>query len=147
MTKHLPRIDYATHPAYGGMFEPHPMLAARALQLLEPLIQEAREIEADKQARFGYRYGHGSSVGEALIRDGVTAVQLGGSGLAPIQQHSGVIFETIRSRLEATRAEGDRVKYKTCLERIGPETHPDLWAGVVRAMKDCGALEVTAAPK
>jgi len=144
-TPRLPTIDYATHPAYGGMFEPLPSLGQRALEVLEPLIEEARAIEADRQARFGYRRGHSESVGEALVRDGVATVQLARNNLDPIEQGSREAFEQIARRLEETRAEGARIQYKTCLQGVGPETHPDLWASVTRAMQDCGALDVTAA--
>ncbi len=143
-TRRLPKIDYAAHPAYGGMFEPHPDFGREALAELQPLIQEAREIEADKRARFGYRHGHSEPVGEALVGDGVAAVQLDRAALDPIGQGSEAVFAAIGRRLDETRAAGDRVKYSTALEGVGSGTHPELWAAVERAMLASGALEVTA---
>ena len=145
MSAHLPRIDYAAHPAYGGMLAPHPDLGREAMTALEPLIEEARQIEADRQARFGYRHGFAEAVGETLVRDGVATVQLSKARLDPIQQGSGPAFAAILRRVEETRAGGERVKYTTALEKVGSETHPELWAAVERAMRDCGALAVTAA--
>ena len=144
-TRHLPRIDYAGHPAYGGMLEPHPDLGREALQELEPLIAEMREVEADRQARFGYRHGHGEAIGAALVRDGVAPVQLSRTSLDPIVQGSGPTFAAIAERLEQTRAAGERVKYSRALEGVSAASHPELWTAVERAMADSGALQITAA--
>jgi len=141
----LPHIDYTAHPAYGGMLEPHPALARRALEVLEPLIEEARAIEREKQTKFGYRHGHAEAVGEALVRDGGATVQLGAATLAPIEQAAAPVLGSIARRLEETRAAGERIKYKTAHEGVSPESHPELWAAIERAMRDSGALEVTAA--
>ena len=141
----LPRIDYAAHPAYGGMFEPHPDLGRRALDVLEPLIEEARAIEADKLARFGYRHGFSESVGEALVRDGFAALQLSGTGIDRIERAAQPVAESIARRLQETRAAGERIQYKTAHQGVTPEGQPELWAAAVQAMRDCGALEVTAA--
>jgi hypothetical protein len=144
-SRHLPRIDYASHPAYGGMLEPHPDLGREALQELEPLIEEMRQVEADRRERFGYRHGHGEAIGEALVRDGVAPVQLSRANLDPIVEGSGGAFAAIARRLDETRAAGERVKYSRALEGVSAESHPELWAAVERAMKDSGALQVTAA--
>ena len=141
----LPRIDYAAHPAYGGMLEPHPSLGARALAVLEPLIEEARAIERDKQARFGYRHGHAEAVGEALVSDGVAKIQLAPSELAPIEREAAPVLAAIARTLEETRNAGERIQYKTAHHGIGRESHPDLWAAIERAMQASGALDITAA--
>jgi hypothetical protein len=141
----LPRIDYAAHPAYGGMLEPSEPLGRRALEVLQPLIDEMRAVEEEKQARFGYRFGHSEAVGEALVRDGVIPVQLSAAVLDPIEREAGPVFGAISSRLAETRAAGDRIQYKTAHTPLGAETHPELMAAIEQAMRESGALEVTAA--
>ena len=141
----LPKIDYAAHPAYGGMLEPTPALGRRALAVLEPLIAEMQTIERQKQARFGYRHGHAEPVGEALVRDGATTIQLTGAVLAPIEQAAAPVIGVVSRRLQETRASGERIKYKTAHEGISAESHPEFWAAIWRAMQDAGALAITAA--
>ncbi len=141
----LPKIDYAAHPAYGGMLEPHPSFGRLALQVLAPLIDEMRMIEQQKQERFGYRHGYTEQVGETLVREGVTTVQLEDSALAPIEQAALPVFRLISRRLEETRVSGERIKYSTAHQSVGAESHPELWAAIERAMQGHGALGVTAA--
>ena len=64
MTAELPRIDYLSHPAYGGLFAPDPAAGAQALAVLEPLIAEMAEVEAQRVDRFGYDYGAVNRQGE-----------------------------------------------------------------------------------
>jgi len=145
MAGQLPRIDYTAHPAYGGMLEPNPALGRRALEVLEPLVEEARAIEREKQERFGYRFGHSEATGETLVRDGVAPVQLSAAALGPIEQAAAPVLGAIARRLDETRAAGERIQYKTAHEGVGSATHPELWAAIERAMRDSGALEITAA--
>ena len=144
MNGRLPRIDYASHPAYGGMLEPLPALGRRALESLQPLIDEMRAVEADKQARFGYRFGRSEATGGALVRDGYASLQLTPAAFEPIERAAAPVTQTIAARLAETRAAGERIKYSTAHAQIGPLTHPELWAGIQRAMRDSGALEITA---
>ena len=141
----LPKIDYAAHPAYGGMLEPLASLGQRALKVLEPLIAEAREIEQEKRERFGFRHGSAESVGEALVRDGAATVQLTSSQLEPIERSAAPLLESIARRLDETRAAGERIQYKTAHQGVAADSHPEFWAAVERAMRDCGALDLTAA--
>ena len=145
MTGQIPRIDYAAHPAYGGMLEPTAALGKRALEVLEPLVEEARAIEREKQERFGYRHGAAEAVGERLVREGVAPIQLSAASLGPIEQAAAPVLNAISHRLAETRAAGERVQYKTAHEGVGAATHPELWGAIERAMKDSGALDITAA--
>jgi hypothetical protein len=141
----LPSIDYAAHPAYGGMFEPLPSLGQRALEVLAPLIEEARAVEEDKRARFGYRHGHAEAVGEALVRDGMATVQLTAPDIDRIEARARPLIGAISRRLAETRSAGERIQYKTAHEGVGAETHPELWDAIGQAMRESGALEITAA--
>ena len=141
----LPKIDYAAHPAYGGMLEPLPSLGQRALNVLEPLIAEAREIEQEKRERFGFRHGFAESVGETLVRDGVATVQLTPSQLGPIEQAASAVLASVARALDEARAAGERIKYKTTHQAVAADSHPEFWSAVERAMRDCGALDITAA--
>ena len=145
MTAQLPRIDYAAHPAYGGMLEPSAALGRRALEVLEPLVEEARAIEREKQERFGYRHGSAEAIGERLVREGVAPVQLSPGTLGPIEQAAAPVLGAISRRLDETRAAGERIQYKTAHEAVGATTHPELWTAVEQAMRESGALEITAA--
>src|SRR5665213_1212345 len=84
MSPALPAIDYASHPASGAMFQPDEALAAEALGILQPLIDEMAEVEADRNRRFGYRYGHASAVGEELAKRAISHLQLTGKTFAPL---------------------------------------------------------------
>ena len=141
----LPKIDYAAHPAYGGMLEPLASLGQRALKVLEPLIAEAREIEQEKRERFGFRHGFAESVGEALVSDGAASIQLTPSQLEPVERAAGPVLASIARTLDETRAAGERVKYKTAHQGVAADTHPELWSAVERAMRESGALDITAA--
>ena len=141
----LPRIDYAAHPAYGGMLEPHPSLGQRALTVLEPLIEEMRAVEQEKQARFGYRFGFSDPVGESLVRDGKAIVQLSAAELGPIEREAAPVLASISRALDETRAAGERIQYKTTHQSIARDSHPELWAAIEHAMRECGALDITTA--
>ncbi len=144
-TPQLPRIDYAAHPAYGGMLEPTEALGRRALDVLEPLIEEMRQVERDKQATFGYRFGHADAIGERLVREGAAPLQLAPASLAPIEQAAAPVLAEIAQRLAETRAAGQRIQYMTTHQSLSSDTHPELWTAIDRAMRDCGALDITAA--
>ena len=79
------------------------------------------------------------------MRDGYAAVQLQAATLDPIEQQAAPLFAAIASQIEEVRAAGERIQYKTVHAGIGPQANAELWAAIERAMRDCGAFDVTAA--
>ena len=145
MTRSLPLIDYLTHPLYGGMLQPHPDFTRLALQSLEPLIDEARAVEADRRRQFGYRYGHAEAIGRTLAETGTAGLQLSAAAVDAIQREVQPLVDRVRSRLHETREARLPVKYRTALETIGEDANPQLWAAIDRAVRDAGVYEITAA--
>jgi hypothetical protein len=141
----LPFIDYAAHPAYGGMLQPHPRFGERALEVLRPAIDEATAIEKERMEQFGYRRGHTESVGADIAERGVGSIQLAARAIDRIEAAARPVTEAIEGRLAATRAAGEPVKYKTAHEGIGAASHPDLWQAIDEAMREAGVYQITAA--
>lgn len=145
MTGELPRIDYANHPAYGGMLEGHANFRARALTVLEPIVAEMTAVELDRARQFGYRHGYVESVGEDLVKRGVSPIQLTARATDRIQGGAQPVIDLVRTRLAETRAAGEPIKYKTALETIDAKSRPEFWAAVDDAMRDAGVFDLTAA--
>lgn len=141
----LPKIDYAAHPAYGGMLEPTPALGRRALAALEPLVEEMRAVEEERARFFGYRFGHKDEVGRAMVERGVTTLQLPAAGIDAVEAAARPAVEAVHGRLAEARAAGEPIKYKTALESVGAGTHPELWSALETVVRDMGVLDVTAA--
>ena len=140
----LPKIDYAAHPAYGGMLEPTEALGRRALAALQPLIDEMRATEAERARQFGYRYGHREAVGEELVRQGASKVWLPGPVIDRIQVAAQPILDAISRRLAEARAAGEPIKYRTALEGVSAGSHPGLWQAIDTAVRDAGVLDIAA---
>jgi hypothetical protein len=145
MTQVLPRIDYASHPAYGGMFEPHEGLGRRALRMLEPHIKEMQALEADRAAQFGYRYGAVDAVGAELAAHGAIRIQLPAKAVDHIHGGARPIIEDVQEHLRQAKSNGEPLKYKTALGPVDAQSHPDLWRSVDEAMREAGVYAITAA--
>jgi hypothetical protein len=141
----LPKIDYAAHPAYGGMLEPTPALGQRALEALRPLIEEARATEEERTRLFGYRFGFKEELGRALVERGVASLQLPGGAVDRIEAAARPVVEAISGRLAEARAAGEPIKYKTAHEGGSADTHPELWQAIEAAVREAGVLDVAAA--
>ena len=73
--RELPRIDYASHPAYGGMFPPGGP-GGQAETELRGLVAEVEQEEARRAAAFGYRHGTGTDVSREVAAEGWCVRQL-----------------------------------------------------------------------
>jgi hypothetical protein len=140
----LPKIDYASHPLYGGMLEPTPQLGQRALAGLAPIIEEMRGVERERQSAFGYRFGWNEAVGERLAKQGVSVIQLAPRAIDAVGEAARPIVAMVDQRLRDARAAGEPLKYKTALEPVGAEAYPELWSAIETAMREAGVLEITA---
>ena len=145
MNPALPVIDYASHPAYGAMFQPDEALAAEALGMLEPLIAEMTEVEAERNRRFGYRYGHTGPVGEALAARGVSHLQLAGKTFETLHANAQPVIGAMRTRIGELKAAGRPIRFKTVEQALSREADGALWASVDAMLKESEIYQVVAA--
>ena len=142
--KQLPKIDYAAHPLYGGMFEPSAYLGQLTAEALAPLVQEASEAEQDRADRFGYDYKSSDELTEELATRGVARRQLPTHAIDEIHQAAQPVIDLVQERLHETRRAGEPIKFKTAVQPVNPEDQADLWAKVHRALKVAGLYQATA---
>src|SRR3569833_733358 len=103
MTGELQRIDYLSHPAYGGLLQPDTEAGARARAVLEPLIEEMTQLEAQRVDSFGYDYGAVNRQGEELAELGVTQVQLPDALMDPVRAAALPVIQSVQARIAETR--------------------------------------------
>jgi hypothetical protein len=142
--KQLPKIDYAAHPLYGGMFEPHPHLGEVAAQALAPLVEESEKDERQRAEHFGYRYGWNDELTRSLAEDGYARRQLPAGDIDAIGAAAAPFVRQVQQRLHETRAAGEPLKYRTALEPVAADAEGGLWQAVDRALADAGLYEATA---
>jgi len=141
----LPKIDYARHPYYGGMFAPDPDLGARAMGMLQPFIDEMVQVEQDRLTRFGYRYGYENEVGEALALRGVSLLQIPPNMIDRIGKAAHPVIEGMRERIRAERAAARPIRFKTVNHVLSKETDAELWRSVDDMLKEMELLDVARA--
>ena len=141
----LPKIDYAEHPAYGGMFEPDPALAEGAMSILRPLIDEMTRIEAERVEKFGYRYGQASPEDAELVDNSMTRRQVSAPHMARIEAAAKPYLDALRERLAGPRATGQKISFKMINTVLSEEADSDLWRAVDDAMRDGGAYDTVRA--
>jgi hypothetical protein len=145
MTGELPRIDYLSHPAYGGLFQPDPGAGARARAMLEPLIEEMTAVEAQRVGRFGYDYGAVNRQGEELIERGLTQLQLTDDLIDPVHAAAWPLIQDMQARIAAARAAGQPIRFKTVEQVLSKEAHGRLWKAVDRFLLQTAIYDTVAA--
>ena len=145
MSPALPVIDYASHPAYGAMFQPDEALAAEALGILQPLIDEMAEVEADRNRRFGYRYGHASPVGEELAKRAISHLQLAGKTFETLHANAQPVIKAMQDRIGALRTAGKPIRFKTVEQGLNQEANGELWRSVDAMLREMEIYDVVAA--
>ncbi len=145
MISELPRIDYTRHPAYGGMFAPDAAMRDKALGILSPLVAEMGEIEAQRVGRFGYNYGHVNRQGEELAAEGLTRLQLPHDLMEPVHAAALPVIGAIQGRIDQTRGAGKAIRFKTVEEKLGPQTHGELWRAVDRFLQEMAIYDTVTA--
>jgi hypothetical protein len=145
MVSELPKIDYLSHPAYGGLFQPDPAAGAEALRTLEPLIQEMTELEAVRVGRFGYDYGAVNRQGEELAEQGVTQLRLPDELMDQVHVAATPVIQSVRARIAETRAAAKPIRFKTVEQLLSPDVHGDLWAAVDRFLRELQIYDTVAA--
>src|SRR3954470_13366884 len=100
----LPRIDYAAHPLYGGIFAPKPHQREMMVEALKPHVEEIEGCEALRASQFGYRYGWNDELSQELAVDGAATRQLPARALDQIHDHLRPAIELVQERIAAARA-------------------------------------------
>ena len=145
MVSELPRIDYLSHPAYGGLFQPDPAAGAEALRALEPLIAEMTEVEAVRVGRFGYDYGAVNDQGEELAERGVTQLQLPDELMDPVHAAASPVIHSIQARIAEARGANQPIRFKTVEQKLSQEDHGELWTTVDRFLRELQIYDTVAA--
>jgi len=140
--KALPKIDYAAHPLYGGMFEPNPVLGAQMQAALAPLIERTAKDEHARVERFGYRYGCCDALTRELAEQGSATRQLPAAAIDAIHAAARSRLELLQGQLRAAAAAGERSKKKTAWKVV--DIGCELWTTVDQALRDMGLFEATA---
>ena len=138
--RQIPHIDYAAHPAYGGMLPPRPALGAEVEATLRRLIAEVEEEDRVRDAAFGYRYGTDTDISREVAAQGWCARQLAPARLELLRRAASPIVEAIRARLAEMKASGAAVGFKATQEIIGKGSHPDLWVQASKAIREAGLV-------
>jgi hypothetical protein len=141
----LPRIDYAAHPAYGGMLAPDAQLGEQALHLLQPLIEEMSRVEAERIEKFGYRYGHTSDAGRQLVENSFVCGAIPAADMDLIGKAARPYVEALQARLEGPVARGESIGFKMVNAVMDPEKDAGLWKAVDDALREAGLLEMVRA--
>ncbi len=137
----LPKIDYAAHPAYGGMLEADPDLGQRALGLLEPLVAEMTRVEAERMEKFGYRYGWSSEEDRGLVENSYVQARLPGKAMDRIEAAAKPYVGLLKQRLADPIAAGKTIPFKLVNHVLQETADPEIWGAVNQAMRDAGALD------
>ena len=145
MSPALPAIDYASHPAYGGMFQPDEALAAEAMGILQPLIDKMAAIEAERIHRFGYRYGHAGPVGEELAKRAISHLQLTGKTFETLYANAQPVITAMQDRIGALRAAGKPIRFKNVEQGLSQEADSELWRSVDAMLREMEIYDVVAA--
>ena len=145
MVSELPKIDYLSHPAYGGLFTPDPAAGAEALSVLGPLIEEMTDLEAQRVDRFGYDYGAVNRQGEELAQQGVSQVELPAELMDPLHAAAQPAIAEVQARIAEARAAGRPIRFKTVEQVLSPESHADLWRAVDRFLREMAIYDTVTA--
>ncbi len=125
------------------MFAPDEGLRERALQVLQPLVDEMTAVDAWKRDVFGYRYGADGEAGESFLRDGLLRFELPAPVIDAINRAAAPLVARVKQRLDEIRAAGGMVHFGDQSEAVLEDAHPELWAGIDAAMKEIGAYDLT----
>ena len=155
--RRLPRIDYAAHPAYGGMFRPTRKRGLAVAARLQPYFDEVEQSERERSEQYGYQRGSATGIGREIGAQGFCVRQMESELFEPLYRAAMPVVALIRERIAALRAAGQLINFKSTQDVIGPGQHGELWslasetvkrAGVVAASTDyfgAGAAKLKAA--
>jgi len=138
--RRLPRIDYASHPAYGGMFRPTRKRGLALAAQLRPFIEEVEEGERERSSRFGYRHGTATEISRDIAAEGFCIRQLEPALLEPLHRAAIPVVAQIRERIAALKAAGEPVNFKATQEAVGTTRHAEVWTLAAETIKRAGVV-------
>ncbi len=137
----LPRIDYAAHPAYGGMFQPAKWMRRQTEAQLKPIIAEVERTDRARDEALGRVRGVGTDISREVSAKGFCIRQLDAGALEPLHQAAAPLVQAIKLRLDELRAAGKPISFKASQEIVAQADHPDLWKRADAAVRACGLSE------
>ena len=145
MSTDLPLIDYGSHPAYGGMFQPDDELADAALRILQPIVEEMTRVEQDRLQKFGYRYGCRGEAGEDLVRRGISHLHLPDKLIDRVHADALPVIRMMQQRIAAARAAGRPIRFKTVEHILKPDVETELWGSIDHFLREMEIYQTVAA--
>jgi hypothetical protein len=139
--RRLPRIDYASHPAYGGMFEPAKWLRRQTEAQLKPIIAEVERTDRARDEAFGQVRGSGTDISREVSAAGFCIRQLGADALEPLHQAAAPLVRAIKLRLDELRAAGKPISFKASQEIVAQDDHPEVWRKADAVVREAGLFE------
>ena len=136
----LPHVDYAAHPAYGGMFQPHRKRGLVVAAQLQPFIEEVEQAERERRARFGFHHGAGTGISREISAQGFCVRQLEPELLDPLHQVAAPLVAEIQARIAALKASGEPVSFKASQEAVLPDRHGEIWSQAAETVKRAGLV-------
>jgi hypothetical protein len=140
----LPRTNYATHPAYGGMLSPDEAMGRDAAAALQPFIDESAKTEEERKARVKDGYGSETRLGDRLVEAGAVHTNITSSQLEAIRAAAAPTLSRIADRVSCLRDAGEKVNYKAVHHAFDEASYPELYSAVREAYAANGFFDLTA---
>jgi hypothetical protein len=136
----LPRIDYASHPAYGGMFDADPAAAAEAEAELAPLAVAAAEAQAGRLGRIAGRKAMGD-LARRVAADSSAAIDGRGPQFETLAAAAAPLVELVREGIDHARSHGQSVSRSVAKLELDAEAHAPVWTAAQGLLGAAGALD------
>lgn len=140
----LPRVDYATHPAYGGMLSPDEAMGREAAAALQPFVDESTRVEEERRARVKNGYGSETPLGDRLVEAGAAHTNITSAQLEVIHAAAAPTLNAIADRVAGLRDAGEKVNYKAVHHAFDEASYPEVYAAVREAYAANGFFDLTA---
>ena len=137
----LPRIDYDSHPAYGGMFPADPARGAQGVARADPVAAASVEAQAARLRRLAQRGEPGSDLSRKMARDGVAKLEFQPTEFEAFAEACSPMVELVRGRVDAARAANQPVTREVAKLWLNREEHASAFAAATRLLSAAGALD------
>ena len=137
----FPQIDYASHPAYGGMFDADVAKAARAQAKIAPFTEESVRAQADRLRRIEERGDPGSDLARLVASEGVARLDGRGAEFDAFASEAAPLVQFVRQRIDHARDEGEAVTREVAKLWVPRETQAPFFATATRLLKGAGILD------
>ncbi len=137
----FPQIDYASHPAYGGMFEVDAAKARRAQAKIAPLAEESIRAQAERKRRLEERGDPGSDLARLVASEGVAKLDGRGSEFDAFASEAAPLVQFVRQRIDDARDQGEAVTREVAKLWLSRDTQAPMFAAATRLLKGAGILD------